>query len=76
MVIQYFIYGWGGLFAKKVPVPETGTKKDGKSDKVKATAKDAESATEGTKSQESGLGGLLSRARARQANKKKSDKTD
>ncbi|MCX5991419.1 MAG: YidC/Oxa1 family membrane protein insertase [Chloroflexi bacterium] len=77
MVIQYFVYGWGGLFAK-APAPAAGTKKDGKSEKVKGTTRDveSESETEGAKSGGGGLGGLLSRARARQADKKKSDKTD
>jgi YidC/Oxa1 family membrane protein insertase len=77
IVIQYFIYGWGGLFAK-APVPQAGTKKDGKSEKVKATTKDleSESATEGAKSEGFGLGGLLSRFKPKQTDKKKSDKTD
>ena len=78
IVIQYFIYGWGGLFAK-APAPEAGAKKDGKSEKVKATAKsaDSESATEGAKSGGFGLGGLLSRFKPKQTDKKKkSDKTD
>jgi YidC/Oxa1 family membrane protein insertase len=77
MVTQYFIFGWGGLFAK-APAPEAGTKKDGKSEKVKATAKGAESesATEGAKSEGFGLGGLLSRFKPKQTDKKKSDKTD
>ena len=77
MVIQYFIYGWGNLFAK-APAPEAGTKKDGKSEKVKASAKGAESesATEGAKSEGFGLGGLLSRFKPKQTDKKKGDKTD
>jgi membrane protein insertase Oxa1/YidC/SpoIIIJ len=77
MVIQYFVYGWGGLFAK-APASEAGQKKDGKSEKVKATAKGAESESEaeGAKSGGVGLGGLLSRFKPKQADKKKSDKTD
>ena len=77
VVIQYFIFGWGGLFAK-APAPEAGAKKDGKSEKVKATAKsaDSESATEGAKSGGFGLGGLLSRFKPKQTAKKKNDKTD
>lgn len=77
MVIQYFVYGWGGLFAK-APAPEAGMKKDGKSEKVKAPAKGAESesAAEGAKSEGFGLGGLLTRFKPKQADKKKSDKTD
>ena len=51
IVIQYFIYGWGGLFAK-APAPE------------------------GAKSGGFGLGGLLSRFKPKQTDKKKSDKTD
>jgi YidC/Oxa1 family membrane protein insertase len=78
MVIQYFIFGWGGLFAK-TPAPEAGVKKDGKSEKAKATAKSAESesATEGARSGGSGLGGLLSRLKPKGTdNKKKSGKAD
>jgi YidC/Oxa1 family membrane protein insertase len=77
MVIQYFIYGWGGLFAK-APAPEAATKKDGKPEKVKATTKDAESesGTEAAKGGGSGVGGLLSRFKPKQTDKKKSDKAD
>jgi len=72
IVIQYFIYGWSNLFAK-APAPEPGIKKDVKAEKMKATAKDAESATEGTKSKGSGLGGLLSRLKPKRNDQKKSD---
>ena len=77
IVIQYFVYGWGGLFAK-APAPEAGAKKDGKSEKVKGAAKGAESesATEGARSGAVGLGGLLSRFKPKQTDKKKSGKTD
>ena len=77
MVIQYFVYGWGGLFAK-APAQQAGSKKDGKSEKVKATTRDveSESATEGAKSEGFGLGGLLSRFKPKQTDKKKSDKID
>ncbi len=76
MVIQYFIYGWGNLFAKAA-APEAGTKKAGKPDKAKAETKDAESVsdTEGTKRGGFGLGGLLDRFKPKQTGKK-SDKTD
>jgi YidC/Oxa1 family membrane protein insertase len=77
IVIQYFIYGWGNLFAK-APAPDTGTKKDGKPEKGKATTKDTEpeSATEGAKSGAFGLGGLLSRFKRKQTDKKKTGKPD
>jgi len=77
MVIQYFVYGWGGLFAK-APAPAAGTKKDVKSENVTGTTKDveSESETEGAKSGGGGLGGLLSRFKPKPTDKKKSDKTD
>lgn len=50
--IQYFVYGFGNLFAK-APPPEAETKKDGKSEKAKAATRDAASA------KESPAGGLL-----------------
>jgi YidC/Oxa1 family membrane protein insertase len=72
MVTQYFISGWGGLFAK-APAAEAGVKKDGKSEKAKATGKGAESesATEEAGSGGSGLSGLLSRLKPKETDKKK-----
>jgi YidC/Oxa1 family membrane protein insertase len=77
IVTQYFIFGWGGLFAK-APAPESAAKKDAKSERVKATTRggESESATGSAKSGGSGLGGLLSRLKPKQTDKKKSDKAD
>jgi len=77
IVTQYFIFGWGGLFAK-APAPEAATKKDAKSERVKAMTRggESESATGSAKSGGSGLGGLLSRLKPKQTDKKKSDKAD
>ena len=73
MIIQYFIYGWGGLFAK-APASEAPAKQDGKTANVKASAKgtEAESAKKGAKGQGGGLGGLLDRFKGKQG--KKEDK--
>jgi YidC/Oxa1 family membrane protein insertase len=38
IIIQYFIFGWGGLFVKAA-APQSGAKHDGKSDKGKTDAK-------------------------------------
>ena len=75
MVIQYFIYGWGGLFAKKAPVTEAGGKQDGKPDKVKADAKNTSPAPPiaGAKPAGSIFSGLLDRFRTKEGDKKKRD---
>jgi hypothetical protein len=78
IVIQYFIYGWGGLFAK-APAPEAAAKQDGKTANVKAGAKgtEAEFAKKGAKGQGGALGGLLDRFKRKQGKKEdKKGKTD
>jgi membrane protein insertase Oxa1/YidC/SpoIIIJ len=73
IIIQYFIYGWGGLFAK-APAPEAVAKQDGKTASAKASSKgtEAESAKKEAKGQGAGLGGLLDRFKRKQG--KKEDK--
>ncbi|MBN2099287.1 MAG: membrane protein insertase YidC [Dehalococcoidia bacterium] len=73
MVIQYFIYGWGGLFAKAA-APEAGTKHDGKPDKGKAdtkTVKPASPPIAGAKPADSVFSGLLDRFRRKEGGNKK-----
>jgi hypothetical protein len=74
MVVQYFIYGWGGLFAKAA-APDAGTKQDGKSDKGKADTKDAKPAPPiaGAKPAGSVFSGLLERFKRKEGDKKKRD---
>ena len=74
MVVQYFIYGWGGLFAKAV-VPEAGAKQDGKPDKGKADTSNASPAPPiaGAKPARSVFSGLLDRFRPKEGDKKKRD---
>jgi len=76
MLIQYFIYGWGGLLAKKAPVTEPVGKQDGKPDKVKADTKHASPAVPpiaGAKPAGSVFSGLLDRFRTKEGDKKKRD---
>ena len=75
MVVQGFVYGWGGLFAKKAPSAEAGGKQDGKPGKAKADAKSAGHAppTVGSKPAGSALSGLLNRFKRREGDKKKRD---
>lgn len=73
MAIQYFVYGWGGLFAKAV-APEAGAKKDGKPDKMKADKKSGGPAAPpvaGAKPAGSVLDGLLDRFRRKEGDSKK-----
>ena len=75
IIIQYFIYGWGGLFAKAV-APEAGTKHDGKSDKGKADTKAASQGAPpvaGAKAAGSIFSGLLDRLKRKEGGKKKRD---
>ena len=73
IIVQYFVYGWGGLFAK-APAPEAVAKQDGKTANAKASAKgtEAESSNKEAKGQGAGLGGLLDRFKRKQG--KKEDK--
>jgi YidC/Oxa1 family membrane protein insertase len=75
MVIQYFIYGWGGLFAKAA-APDAGAKQDGKSDKGKTDAKTKGPSAPpiaGAKPAGSVFSGLLDRFRRKEGGKKKRD---
>ena len=73
IIIQYFIYGWGGQFAK-APAPEAAAKQNGKTANAKASGKgnEAESAKGEAKGQGGALGGLLDRFKQKQG--KKEDK--
>lgn len=79
IVVQYFIYGWGNVFAK-APPPDAAPNKDRKNGKTKAAAKDAKPestpAPADTKSEKPGLSGLLSRFKPKETDNKKSDKPD
>jgi YidC/Oxa1 family membrane protein insertase len=77
IIIQYFIYGWGGLFAK-APAPEAAAKPDGKSGSAKASSKgvDAEPAKKEAGSPASGIGGLFNRFKPKQGDKDKKGKAD
>lgn len=73
MVISYFVYGWGALFAKAAS-PEAGTKQDGKPDKVKADRKSGGPTAPpiaGAKPAGSVLDGLLDRFRRKEGDSKK-----
>ena len=74
MVIQYFVYGWGGLFAKAV-APEAGAKQAGKPDKGKADTRHASPAPPiaGAKPARSVFSGLLDRFKPKEADKNKRD---
>jgi YidC/Oxa1 family membrane protein insertase len=74
MVVQYFIYGWGGLFAKAA-APEAGAKQGGKPDKGKADAKTASPAPPiaGAKPAGSVFSGLLDRFKRKEGEEKKRD---
>ena len=76
IIIQYFIYGWGGLFAK-APAPEAAAKADGKTPDAKATAKGAEaqSARKEEKGKGFELGGILKRFKLKQGDKDKKGKS-
>ena len=76
MAVQYFIYGWGGLFAKKAPVAAAGAKPDGKLDKGKADTKAASQGVPpvaGAKAAGSIFSGLLDRLKRKEGGKKKRD---
>jgi membrane protein insertase Oxa1/YidC/SpoIIIJ len=77
IIIQYFIYGWGGLFAK-APAPQVAAKPDGKATDAKATAKGAEteSGTKEGKGDGAGLGSLLNRFKRKQGKEDKKGKAD
>jgi len=75
MVIQYFIYGWGGLFAKAA-APDAGAKQDGKPDKGKADTKTKGPAAPpiaGAKPAGSVFSSLLDRFKPKEGDKKKRD---
>jgi membrane protein insertase Oxa1/YidC/SpoIIIJ len=75
MVVQYFIYGWGGLFAKKGAVPEAAAKHEGKGDRGKADTKAAAPATDSARAKPGpySIGGILDRFRKKDTGKKKRD---
>ncbi|MDM8000606.1 MAG: YidC/Oxa1 family membrane protein insertase [Dehalococcoidia bacterium] len=74
MVIQYFVYGWGGLFAKKAPAAEAAAKQGGKPQKEKPDAKKAAgTAAAGSSTSPSMIDGLLTRFRRKEGVKKKPD---
>jgi len=77
IIIQYFIYGWGGLVAK-APAPEAAARPDGKTANVKASAKGGEtgSGTRQLKGDGIGFGGLFNRFKPKQGDKDKKGKAD